>query len=69
MPNFGKDLTTSAFLSETPDGEFLVFINEGRPAGHPENTTGVDMPAKGGSASLDDEDILNIIAYVRTLQE
>ena len=69
MPNLGKDLTTSAFLSETPDDEFLEFILMGRPASHPDNTTGVDMPPRGGNPALSDEDILNIIAYVRTLQE
>ena len=69
MPNLGKDLTTSAFLSQTSDPDFLAFINTGRPASHPENTTGVDMPPKGGNPALSDEDILDIIAYVRTLQE
>lgn len=69
MPNLGKDLTTSAFLSETSDPDFLEFINMGRPASHPDNTTGVDMPPKGGNPALSDEDILDIIAYVRTLQE
>ena len=69
MPNLGKDLTTSVFLSETSDPDFLEFIKMGRPASHPDNTTGVDMPPKGGNPALTDEDILNIIAYVRTLRE
>lgn len=69
MPNLGKDLTTSTFLSETSDADFLEFIKMGRPASHPDNTTGVDMPPKGGNPALDDEDIMDIIAYVRTLHE
>ena len=69
MPNLGKDLTTSVFLSETSDADFLEFIKMGRPASHPDNTTGVDMPPKGGNPALTDEDILDIIAYVRTLHE
>jgi mono/diheme cytochrome c family protein len=69
MPNLGKDLTTSDFLTETSDADFLEFIKTGRPASHPDNTTGVDMPPKGGNPALDDEDLVNIIAYVRTRHE
>ena len=69
MPNLGKDLTTSAYLVETSDSDFLAFIKVGRPAGDPLNTTGVDMPPKGGNPALTDENLQDIIAYVRTLHE
>jgi disulfide bond formation protein DsbB len=33
----------------------------------PLNTTGIDMPGKGGNPALTDDNILAIIAYLRTL--
>lgn len=68
LPNLGKDLVTSEFVAEMTDQELLEYVNEGRPADHPDNTTGVAMPPKGGFDFLTDEDILAIIAYLRSLQ-
>jgi disulfide bond formation protein DsbB len=67
LPNLGKDLTVSEFFQNSTDEELLAFIKVGRPADDPENTTGVAMLPKGGNPALTDEDILDIIAYVRTL--
>lgn len=69
LPNLGKDLTTSEFVADNSDQELLAFVKQGRPAGDPLNTTGIDMPPKGGNPALTDEQILDIIAYVRTLHE
>jgi disulfide bond formation protein DsbB len=69
LPNLGKDLTTSDFLITQSDDEILAFIKIGRPSDHPDNTQGVDMPPKGGNPALDDDDILNIIAYLRSLEQ
>ena len=68
IEGLGKPFTTSDFLQENNDDEMLVFIKTGRPSGDPLNTTGVDMPPKGGNPALTDEQILDIVAYVRTLQ-
>lgn len=65
----GKDLTTSEFVAEMSDSEFVDFIIEGRPATHEDNTTGVDMPPRGGNPSLTDDDLASIVAFVRTLQD
>ena len=35
----------------------------------PLNTTGVGMPSKGGNPALTDEDLYDIVAYIRTLQK
>ncbi len=67
LPNLGKDLTASEFFQNSSDEELLAFIKVGRPADDPENTTGVAMLPKGGNPALTDENILDIIAYVRTL--
>lgn len=69
LPNLGKDLTTSEFVKSKTDQELLAFIKVGRSVTDPLNTTGVAMPPKGGNPALSDEDILNIIAYLRTLQK
>jgi disulfide bond formation protein DsbB len=67
LPNLGKNMTTSEFIAGSTDAELLAFVKVGRPIGDPANTTGVDMPPKGGNPALTDEDILNIISYIRTL--
>ena len=69
IENLGKPFTTSEFLREKSDKELVEFIKVGRPSGDPLNTTGIDMPPKGGNPALTDDQILDIIAYVRTLQE
>jgi mono/diheme cytochrome c family protein len=69
LPNNGKDLTTSAFAQDLTDDEFVEFIKTGRSISDPENTTGVDMPPKGGNPAFSDEDLVNIVAYLRTLEE
>ena len=49
------------------DDELLTFIKTGRPIWDAENTTGIDMPPKGGNPALNDDDIVAIIAYIRSL--
>ena len=69
MPGLGKPFTTSEFVASTDDMALLAFVKTGRPISNPANTTGIDMPPKGGNPALTDEDILNIIAYIRTLHQ
>lgn len=69
LPSLGKDLTTSDFVQGNSDQELLEFVKQGRPASHPDNTQGIDMPPKGGNPALTDQQILDIIAYIRTLEE
>jgi|CXWL01.1.fsa_nt_gi disulfide bond formation protein DsbB len=69
IPGLGKDLTTSEFAKTLPDAEFILFITKGRPASDPANTTGVDMPPRGGNPSFTDQDLADIVAYVRTLEQ
>jgi disulfide bond formation protein DsbB len=66
MPKLGKDLHNNEFTKGLTDEEMLAFVVEGRPAFHPDNTQGVDMPPRGGNPALTDEDILAIIAFQRT---
>jgi len=68
VEGLGKAMAGSAFIQSSTDDDMLVFLKKGRPIGDPENTTGVDMPPKGGNPALSDEDLLDIIAFMRTLQ-
>ncbi|MFO7664122.1 MAG: cytochrome c [Chloroflexota bacterium] len=69
VEGLGKPFTTSDFTASLSDEELLAFIKIGRPMSDPLNTTGVDMPPKGGNPALTDEQILDIIAYIRSLHE
>jgi mono/diheme cytochrome c family protein len=65
MPNLGKDLTVSAFFKEKTNEELVAFVNEGR---IPMDGNAA-MPPKGGFTELTDEEILNIIKYLRTIEQ
>lgn len=68
LPNLGKDLTTSEYVKTTADLDLVTFVTTGRPPSDPANTTGVDMPPKGGNPALTEQDLKDIISYIRTLQ-
>lgn len=67
ITGLGKDFTTSQFVADSTDAELVAFLEVGRLADDPANTTGVAMPPKGGNPSLDDEDLADVVAFVRTL--
>lgn len=69
VQGLGKDMTTSTFIAGLSDAELLEFVKKGRSVSDPLNTTGVDMPPKGGNPALTDEQLIDIIAYIRTLHE
>lgn len=67
IEGLGKDLTNSAFLADRTDDEMVDFIKVGRRPDDPANETGVDMPPKGGNPAFSDQDLYDVIAYLRTL--
>ena len=69
VPGLGKDMRASSFIASQTDAQLLEFIKKGRDASDPANTTGVAMPPKGGNPALTDEQLLDIIAYMRKLQK
>ena len=69
LPNLGKDLTTSTFAKGLSDQDLVAFLLKGRPSSDPANTTGIDMPPKGGNPALSEKDLYDIVAYVRTLEK
>ena len=69
LPGLGKDLTISEFVAQQTDDQMVKFIKTGRPAADKLNTTGIDMPPKGGNPALTDQDIANVIAFVRSIHQ
>lgn len=69
VQGLGKDMTTSEFIASKSDDELVDFIKVGRAPDDPLNTTGVAMLPKGGNPALSDEDLYDIVAYIRTLQQ
>jgi len=69
VTGLGKDLTTSQFLRDQTDEQMLAFLLAGRPSSDPLNTTGVDMPPKGGNPAFTEDDLKNVVAYLRTIQQ
>ena len=65
LPGLGKDVTTSPLVRKSSDDELVAFLARGRAADHPDNSTGVPMPPRGGNASLSDEDLREIVAHLR----
>lgn len=69
MPGLGKNLAqASDWMKSQSNDQLLEFMKTGRSSGDPENTTKVDMPPKGGNPALSDEDLKDVIAYMRSLQ-
>lgn len=69
VTGLGKDMTHSEFIAGKTDAELLDFVKVGRAPDDPLNTTGVLMPPKGGNPALSDQQMMDIIAFVRTIHE
>jgi mono/diheme cytochrome c family protein len=69
VQGLGKDMTSSEFIAGKTDEELVEFIQVGRPADDPLNTTGMPMLPKGGNSALTDQDLYDIVAFIRTLQQ
>jgi len=67
LPGLGRDLTSNAFIAENPDDEMVAFLVVGRPADHPDNENGVQMPPKGGNPALSEDDLHDVVAFLNTL--
>jgi hypothetical protein len=65
----GPPLTTSEFAAVLTDEALLAFLIEGRASDHPDNTTGIVMPGRAGTPPLSDEELVDVIAYLRTITQ
>jgi cytochrome c oxidase subunit 3 len=64
----GKDIRGSEFIASKADDELLAFVKVGRMPFDSMNTTGLQMPPRGGNPLLKDDDLKHIIAFVRTFR-
>ena len=64
----GKALRGSEFVASVSEADLIKFVKTGRPSWDEANTTGLDMPPKGGDPTLDDQGLADVVAYLRTLQ-
>lgn len=69
MANLGKDVTRSEFVKGKSDDELLEFIKIGRLPSDPLSEGKSAMPPKGGDPRLTDDQIRDIIKYVRSIQK
>ena len=67
VEGLGKPWVDSEFIDSRTDDEMLQFLIEGRASDHPDNDTGISMMPRGGNPNLTDDDLMDLIAYMRTL--
>lgn len=68
VTGLGPALSNNAFVQANSDEDLVAFLIVGRAADDPANQSGIAMPARGGNPSLTDSDLLDVTAYLRTLQ-
>lgn len=68
IENLGKDWTESEFIANSSNEELVEFLKVGRTLDDPMSAGNAIMPPKGGDPTLNDEDLRNVVAYMRTLQ-
>ena len=64
----GQDLQTSKLVSSLPVAKVVAFIKHGRSATNPTNLRHIAMPPFGGNANLTNQNLYDIVAYLRKLQ-
>ena len=64
----GASLRDSAFVRGKTDDQLLAFVKVGRQPFDPETRLHLTMPARGGNPSLTDQNLLDAVAVVRTIQ-
>lgn len=67
VEGLGKPWVGSEFINSSTDEQLVAFLQVGRPADDPANTTGIAMMPRGGNPSLTDADLLDLVAYMRVL--
>ncbi len=67
ISGLGKPLIGSQFVNSRTDDQMVEFLTHGRQVTDPLNTTGVMMPARGGNPTLTDDNLREVVAYIRSL--
>lgn len=67
IEGLGKSFVTNEFVASSSDKELMTMIKMGRPVWDALNTTGLDMPSKGGNPAITDDQLNDIISYMRAV--
>lgn len=67
VEGLGKSIVGSEFVAGLSDAELVEFLKVGRPPSDPRNTTGIAMPPRGGNVNFTDADLLDIVAFIRSV--
>ena len=68
VKSLGPALTDNDFIQDHTDDELIDFIKEGRSKDDPDSETGIAMPPYGGNPRLTDDDLADIVLFLRTLK-
>jgi disulfide bond formation protein DsbB len=68
IPKLGANLRESKFVAVRSDDQLIDFIKHGRQPGEPNSVLNLTMPPKGGNPALNDDNLHDIVAFIRTLQ-
>jgi mono/diheme cytochrome c family protein len=68
VSGLGTSFYDNSFIRDSSDDELVAFIKEGRANDAPDNESGIAMPPYGGNTRLTDDDLYDIVAFLRTLQ-
>jgi len=68
VDGLGVALAGNEFIRTQSDEELIAYIIAGRTADDPDNRNGLIMPPWGGNPSLTEQNLIDIVAYLRTLE-
>jgi len=68
VPGQGTVLNSSPYVHNHSDAELVAFIEKGRTATDAESKLKLEMPPKGGNPMLKEQDLYDIVAYLRSVQ-
>ena len=69
MPHQGAALRTSPFVASQTDGELVEFVKAGRTPEDPKSTMKLLMPPKGGVPGMTDQQLQQVVAFLRRMQK
>lgn len=67
VPGLGPSMMDNPFVNGQSNESLQQFIIAGRPSDHPDNKSGIPMPSRGGNVSLTDDDIMDVVFFIRSL--
>ncbi|HJM21276.1 MAG: hypothetical protein CMK60_02490 [Proteobacteria bacterium] len=68
-PGLGKPLAGTDFITTNSTADLVGFLIKGRGPSDPENTTGIQMPSRGGNPALSDDALKDVTVYLKTLPQ